>query len=81
MPSPDKPHQRRPHASDRTAATPRSHAPTMTATEASQALNVHPNTLVNWARRGRIHGYRTDGQWRYLRSEILAEAARKIIAS
>jgi len=53
----------------------------MTATEASQALNVHPNTLVNWARRGRIHGYRTDGQWRYLRSEILAEAARKIIAS
>jgi len=53
----------------------------MTATEASQALNVHPNTLVNWARRGRIHGYRTDGQWRYLRSEIVAEAARKIIAS
>ena len=79
MPSPDKPHQRRPHPG--ASAIPTPHAPTMTATEASQALNVHPNTLVNWARRGRIHGYRTDGQWRYLRSEIVAEAARKIIAS
>jgi excisionase family DNA binding protein len=48
----------------------------MTAEEASRVLNVHRNTLANWVREGRISGYRKDGQWRFLRSEILNEAAR-----
>jgi excisionase family DNA binding protein len=68
------PHQRQ--SSDPAAAARPPHAPTMTAAEASQVLNVHPNTLVNWVRRGRISGYRKDGQWRYLRTEILQEVAR-----
>ena len=76
MSQPDLPHQRSPYRSDPVAAAPTPYAPTMTATEASQVLNVHPNTLANWVRRGRIHGYRKDGRWRFLRSEILKEAAR-----
>jgi excisionase family DNA binding protein len=49
---------------------------TMTAAEASAALNVCSNTLTRWVRQGRISAYRQGWQWRYLRSEIAEMAAR-----
>jgi excisionase family DNA binding protein len=49
---------------------------TMTAAEASAALNVCSNTLTRWVRQGRISAYRQGWQWRYLRSEIVEMAAR-----
>jgi excisionase family DNA binding protein len=49
---------------------------TMTAAEASAALNVCSNTLTRWVRQGRISAYRQGWQWRYLRSEIVGLAAQ-----
>jgi excisionase family DNA binding protein len=46
----------------------------LTSAEAGQYLKVAPRTIVQWAKSGKIPGYRLSGckriTWRFLRSEL-----------
>ena len=46
----------------------------LTATEAAAYLKVKPRTILQWAKEGRLKGYRLSGTalvtWRFLRSDL-----------
>jgi excisionase family DNA binding protein len=46
----------------------------LTATEASLYLKVKPRTVLQWAKQGRLKGYRLSGAkrctWRFLRADL-----------
>jgi excisionase family DNA binding protein len=49
----------------------------LTATEASLYLKVKPRTVLQWAKQGRLKGYRLSGTkrctWRFLRADLDAK--------
>jgi excisionase family DNA binding protein len=49
----------------------------LTATEAAAYLKVKPRTILQWAKEGRLKGYRLSGTarvtWRFLRSDLDAK--------
>ena len=56
----------------------------LTATEAANYLHVKPRTVLLWARRGHIKGYRLSGSarvtWRFRRSDLDATLSAPSVA-
>ena len=49
-------------------------SPWLTANQAAEYLQVHPRTIIQWARTGRLKGHILSGcqrlTWRFLRSDL-----------